>query len=190
MQPSNTNVKGYSTRRFIFCTKKNLKAWLPHVSIKIVTLCSLACQIPNYTASHTRGSYSWWLSLIWHFWVVTPFFLENKSNVEVQLQISALSFKTPGEQGQHSWYGDWLWSQWPRCRSSSPGRVNNFLFCKSSRLALGSTQPSIQWVPRDSSGVKRPGREADHSPPTSAEVKKMWIYTSTPPLCLHGIVLN
>jgi hypothetical protein len=27
--------------------------------------------------------------------------------------------------------------------------------------------------------VKRPGREADHSPPTSAEVKKMWIYTST-----------
>jgi hypothetical protein len=24
-------------------------------------------------------------------------------------------------------------------------------------------------------GVKRPGREVDHSPPTSAEVKKMWI---------------
>jgi hypothetical protein len=30
-------------------------------------------------------------------------------------------------------------------------------------------------------GVKRQGRETDHSPPTSAEVKKMWIYTSTPP---------
>jgi hypothetical protein len=30
-------------------------------------------------------------------------------------------------------------------------------------------------------GVKRLGREADHSPPTSVEVKKMWIYTSTPP---------
>jgi hypothetical protein len=29
--------------------------------------------------------------------------------------------------------------------------------------------------------VKRPGREADHSPPTNVEVKKMWIYTSTPP---------
>jgi hypothetical protein len=28
--------------------------------------------------------------------------------------------------------------------------------------------------------VKRQRREADHSPPTSAEVKKMWIYTSTP----------
>jgi hypothetical protein len=29
-------------------------------------------------------------------------------------------------------------------------------------------------------GVKRSGRGADHSPPASAEVKKMWIYTSTP----------
>jgi hypothetical protein len=28
--------------------------------------------------------------------------------------------------------------------------------------------------------VKRPGREADHSPPVTVEVKKMWIYTSTP----------
>jgi hypothetical protein len=32
-----------------------------------------------------------------------------------------------------------------------------------------------------SPGVKQLEREADHSPPTSAEVKKMWIYTSTPP---------
>jgi hypothetical protein len=39
-------------------------------------------------------------------------------------------------------------------------------------------------------GVKRPGREADHSPPTSADVKKMWGYTSTPPIRLHGSVLN
>jgi hypothetical protein len=30
-------------------------------------------------------------------------------------------------------------------------------------------------------GVKRLGREADHPPPTSAEVKKAWVYTSTPP---------
>jgi hypothetical protein len=25
------------------------------------------------------------------------------------------------------------------------------------------------------------GREADHSPPASAEVNKLWTYTSTPP---------
>jgi hypothetical protein len=29
-------------------------------------------------------------------------------------------------------------------------------------------------------GVKRPGHVVDLSPPTIAEVKKMWIYTSTP----------
>jgi hypothetical protein len=34
---------------------------------------------------------------------------------------------------------------------------------------------------RLSPGVERLGREADHSPPTSAEVKKTWIEASTPP---------
>jgi hypothetical protein len=32
-----------------------------------------------------------------------------------------------------------------------------------------------------SRGLKLPAREADHSPPGSEEVKKMWIYTSTSP---------
>jgi hypothetical protein len=63
-----------------------------------------------------------------------------------------------------------------------PVRSKNFLFSKSSRPALGSTKSPIQWVPRSlSPGVKRQGREADHSPPASAEVKKMWIFTSTSP---------
>jgi hypothetical protein len=52
----------------------------------------------------------------------------------------------------------------------------------SSRPALGSTQPPIQWVPvAISPGVKRPECEAHHTPPTSAQVKKIWIYTSTSP---------
>jgi hypothetical protein len=64
----------------------------------------------------------------------------------------------------------------------TPGGVKNFLFSRSSRTALRSTQPPIQRVPGAlSPGVKRPGREVDHSPPTSAELKKMWIYTTTPP---------
>jgi hypothetical protein len=59
---------------------------------------------------------------------------------------------------------------------------STILFSTSSKPALGSTQPPIEWVPGAlSPGVKRQGREADHSPPTSAEVKKMWIYTSTLP---------
>jgi hypothetical protein len=41
-----------------------------------------------------------------------------------------------------------------------------------------------------SPGVQRPGREADHSLPSSAKVKNAWSYTSTPPLCLHGLVLS
>jgi hypothetical protein len=42
-------------------------------------------------------------------------------------------------------------------------------------MALGPTQPPIQWVLEALSlGVKRPGREADHSPPSSAEVKE-WV---------------
>jgi hypothetical protein len=49
-----------------------------------------------------------------------------------------------------------------------------------SRPALGPTQPPIQWVPGAvSPGVRRQGREADHSASTSADVKKMWIYTYT-----------
>jgi hypothetical protein len=55
--------------------------------------------------------------------------------------------------------------------------VKNFLFFKSSRPAVGHIQPPIQWVP----GTLSPGREAGHSPPASAEVKKIVIYTSTSP---------
>jgi hypothetical protein len=56
-----------------------------------------------------------------------------------------------------------------------------FLFTAASRTVLGPTQPPIQWVPGAlSPGVKRPGREADHSPPSSAEVKNAWSYTSNP----------
>jgi hypothetical protein len=60
----------------------------------------------------------------------------------------------------------------PRGRSSSPGWGKNFQFSMSSRPALRPTQSPIQSVTGAlSPWVKRPGREADHSPPTSAEVK-------------------
>jgi hypothetical protein len=66
------------------------------------------------------------------------------------------------------------WEPWPVFLFSN----EHFLL---SRSVLGSTQPPIQWVPGTlSPGVKRQGREADHSPPGSAEVKKVWIYTFTP----------
>jgi len=65
-----------------------------------------------------------------------------------------------------------------------------FLFTIASRPALGPTQPHMQWVPSALSlGVKRPGREADYSHPSSADVKNVWSYTSTPPVRVHGVVL-
>jgi hypothetical protein len=51
------------------------------------------------------------------------------------------------EPGQLSRYSDWLRAGRPGDRGSSPGRVKNFHFSISSRLALGSTQPPIKWVP-------------------------------------------
>jgi hypothetical protein len=59
------------------------------------------------------------------------------------------------------------------CTSNSLMVLGIFLFTTASRTALGPTQPPIQWVPRVLSlGVKQPGREADHSLPSSAEVKE------------------
>jgi hypothetical protein len=56
-----------------------------------------------------------------------------------------------------------------------------FLFTTASGTALGLTQPPIQWVRGALSlGVKQSGREADHSPSPSAEVKNAWSYNSTP----------
>jgi hypothetical protein len=60
--------------------------------------------------------------------------------------------------------------------------VGQWIFSRLSRLPLRPTHPPIQWVPEAISlEVMWPGREADQSSPTSAEVNKMWIYTSTPP---------
>jgi hypothetical protein len=56
------------------------------------------------------------------------------------------------------------------------------------RLWGPPTQPPIQWVPVVLSlRVKRPGREADHSPASSAEVKEcvgLYLHSpNTPPWC-------
>jgi hypothetical protein len=58
-----------------------------------------------------------------------------------------------------------------------PVGVRIFTSPMSSRTALGSIHPP----PSSFAAVKLPEREADHSTPISAEVKKTWLYTPTPP---------
>jgi hypothetical protein len=62
-----------------------------------------------------------------------------------------------------------------------------FLFCWTYGPALGAVPTRIRWVQSLFSGVKRPGRETDHSPTSSAEVKNELSYTSFPPICLHSV---
>jgi hypothetical protein len=62
-----------------------------------------------------------------------------------------------------------------------PARAGNISFRHRVHTGSGAFQPPIQWVPRAlSMGVKLPGREADHSPSSSAEVKNAWICASIP----------
>jgi hypothetical protein len=111
---------------------------------------------------------------------------QGQLTVEILLGTEILSnlfrARSHCEPGYRTRYSDWLRAGRLRDRGSSPGRVKNSHFSMLSRPALGSTQPPVQWVPGAlSQGVNLPEREANHLPPTSAEVKKMWIYTSTPP---------
>jgi hypothetical protein len=83
-------------------------------------------------------------------------------------------FNTDPESEYRSRYSDWLRIWRPRGRSASPGMGQESSLLQVVKIGSGVHQPSIQWVPGAlSSGIKRQGREADHSPPTSAEVKKM-----------------
>jgi hypothetical protein len=68
------------------------------------------------------------------------------------------------------------WRERKKKKNSADSYLN---FSIELRIGTGALSP----------GVKRPGGEADHSSSTTADVKKMWIYTSTP-IRLHVVVLN
>jgi hypothetical protein len=62
-----------------------------------------------------------------------------------------------------------------------PVGARNFSLHHRVQTGPGPTQPPSQWVPGTPSvGASQPGREADHSPPSSADVKNAEICTSTP----------
>jgi len=66
-----------------------------------------------------------------------------------------------------------------------------FLFTTASRKTLGPTHPPIQWKTGALSlGIKRPAREANQSPQSSAEVKECVELHHHSPMHLHGVVLS
>jgi len=56
-----------------------------------------------------------------------------------------------------------------------------------SRPPLGPTHLPIQWVLGFFSRLKQPGYEADHIPPSNAEVMNEWSYASALLAWLHGV---
>jgi hypothetical protein len=89
--------------------------------------------------------------------------------------------------------------QWIGCELDDPGidswRENNtFLFLETSRPALGPTKLPVQWFWVSgwllNLGVKRLGREPNHSPLYVAKVKNEWSYTSAPLIRCHGLHRN
>jgi hypothetical protein len=84
-----------------------------------------------------------------------------------------------GWRGGEDPYSDWLRAGRLSFAGSIPGGgwgAGNFSLLHSVQTGLGPNQPPIKrppWVPS-------PWREADHSPPSSAEVKNRWSYTSIP----------
>jgi hypothetical protein len=75
--------------------------------------------------------------------------------------------------------GYWLDNRCSRVRF--PGGTGNFSLHHRVQNGSGAHPASYPMDNRGSfPGVKRPGREADHSPPSSAEVKNAWSYNSAP----------
>jgi hypothetical protein len=95
--------------------------------------------------------------------------------MEVSCQLHTMATLPPGKKplvptGKGArWAAEKVWRKIPSpCRDSKPRS-------SASRTALGPTQLPTQWVPRVLSlGAKRPGREADHSPPSSAKLRE-WV---------------
>jgi hypothetical protein len=73
----------------------------------------------------------------------------------------------------------------------SPEGAGVFLFDTMSRPDLGHTQLPTHWVAGTLSlRVKQPAHEADHSSPSSAEVKECVELYLHSPIHLHGAVLS
>jgi hypothetical protein len=132
---------------------------------------ALHCSLKSRTRNHTRGKQISFQHVItadigWDFWGFSQSLHAKAGSIAMGYELDDRGFE-------------------------SRQVVKIHLFTTASRSTLGPIQPPIQSVPGTLSlGAKRPGREADHSPPSSAEVKNAWCFTSTPPIRLQGVVFS
>lgn len=70
-------------------------------------------------------------------------------------------------------------------RGMNTGRDKFFSSPKRSDRLCGSPSLLYKGKRHFIPGVKRAGREIDHSPTSSAEIKNGWTYASSPSICLH-----
>jgi hypothetical protein len=86
-------------------------------------------------------------------------------------------------------YSAGLLAEWSRVRVL--GGAGNFSLHHSVQTGSGFHQASYPMGTRASFlGVERQGREADHSPLSSADVKNVWGYTFNPPIRLQVVMLG
>jgi hypothetical protein len=88
------------------------------------------------------------------------------------------------EAGIAQWYSAGLRNGWLGVRV--PARAGNFSFHH--RVQNGSGAHPSSYAMGTRGLFKRPGREADHLPPSSSEIRNVWSYTSISPIRLHGVV--
>jgi hypothetical protein len=114
---------------------------------------------------------------------------EMISFVPLRCLFQSLYLPFPQPHTPFQWYSTGLRAGWSGVWV--PAGLGIFLFTTSSWQALGLSQPPIQWLPGALSlGVKRSVREADHSPPSSAEVEECVELYLHSPIRLYGMVLS
>jgi hypothetical protein len=145
--------------------------------------------VHSILSADTAISVVLWSVSLWLVWVkVQSACALNTLYITSRIALSPLNHRIMAQiatcaenQSRHT--GNLLNQAWLFSHNLADSRchVISYIFMQT---ALWNVMP-CSLVDRQTGGsstqVKRPGREADHSPTTSAEVKKMWLYTSTPP---------
>jgi hypothetical protein len=151
--------------------------------LRVTVICnqgwSKFMSIPNVNKKYMQNAENYRCSGIWSRSVRTSVINRNVGDIQMSSRWVHLAFRwwnrTLTERNTSVCialgYGIDGWGS----RVRFPVGMGIFLFTTACRTTLGPTQPPIQWVlGAPSLGLKRLGREADHSPLSSTEFKE-WV---------------